>query len=298
MIDKIVNLYENFNTFASNIDKRYKRGKELSIKSLPKLDNFLWGIEKQKLVIVGARPSMGKSTLLMQMAYDFAESGKVVYFFSFEMTPQVCFNRLLSSQCEIDNKLIRTGEIVPEKAKYIDKIDKFKGNLKNVKMPVIGQLGMRFKELLQIVEGLDTKVDCVVIDYIQMVKSAGTSDKQAIDDYIKELRNLAVEKDFCILMGSQINRAIKDSKDRFPTIEMLKGSGTLEEHSDMIMLLHWEYHYGGGDKYQYWINIAKNRDGATGAFPNMYFYPQYYKICETPMEGEHNVYEPTESNFG
>ena len=135
---------------------------------------------------------------------------------------------------------------------------------------------------MKVIEQFDSPIDAVFIDYIQMVKSGGKNNREAIDDYIKDLREYAIEKDFCAIIGSQINRGTHDGgKVKPPSIWELKGTGSLEEHVDMCILVHWEYFYDHTlDEGRYWINVAKNRDGRTGEF-ECSFIPKYYKITES-----------------
>jgi len=106
--------------------------------------------------------------------------------------------------------------------------------------------------------------------------------KDAIDDYIKKLRNYAIQKNFCAIVGCQISRATHEQhKLRYPELWELKGSGEIEEAADLAFLLHWEYFYTREEesKNKYIIKVAKNRNGRTGIF-ECAFFPQYYKIGE------------------
>ena len=267
---------------------RLARGKELSITSLPTLDNLLWGLNTEKLVIIGARPSMGKSSVSLQLAYDFAKQGKKIYFFTFEMTPRVCLERLISSQLSIDNRLLTTGEIAQHD--YDEKINSFFDTFPST-LVIIDQIGRNIGQLIRAIQKLGSDVDAVFIDYVQMIKGIGNrTDKQTMDEYLTILREQAIRHKFCAIVASQINR---DAGGNEPKMWELKSSGTLEEHADIVMLLHWGFlHSRETDKRNdYWLHVAKNRDGQTGKISREHgvllrYYPQFSRVQEEPLEDE------------
>ena len=294
MTEKIVNPADVFPEIYQEILDRYGRPKELSITSLPSIDNKIWGLHKKKLVVVAGRPSQGKSSILLQWAYDFALQGKTVVFFSLEMIISECIERMLINQCLIDNYTILTGSYARDAEEYKEAVSAFDKKLGELKFVLVESIGRTFDEIFQTIESFKTPVDVVIIDYIQQIMAGKRqSKKEAIDEYIKRLRNYAIEKDFCAIIGSQINRGTHDGgKIRTPEMWELKGSGDIEEHSDMIFLLHWQYYYTReeDEKDNYWIRLAKNRNGRTGVF-DCAFEPQHYKIKEATHEVE------TESPF-
>ena len=270
----------------SEIEDRWHKGKELAISSLPELDNKIWGLRKKKLVVVGARPSMGKSTFMLQIAWDFVLQGKKVYFFTLEMTKEECLERLFCIDQRVDNFILHTGKIT-EMQHLPDiqrKIEDFNKNINTDKLIFIESYGKTFREINEVVDGIGD-AEVVILDYIQMIKEKTTS-KEAIDEYIKDLRNYAIRKNFCAIIGSQINRGTFDGKKiTFPELHELKGSGCLEEVCDLAFLLHWHYFYTREDaiKKDYWVRVAKNRGGRTGVF-NCLFEPEFYQIKEKPCQ--------------
>jgi len=95
----------------NEIGRRFGRGKDFSIDFLPELNNKIWGLRRKNLVVVAGRPSQGKSTLMLNMAYSFAKQGKKVFFFSLEMTKEECLERLICNYCNIENIKLHTGNI-------------------------------------------------------------------------------------------------------------------------------------------------------------------------------------------
>ena len=270
------------------IQERWGRGKELSIESLPDINKTIWGLHKKKLLTIGGRPSQGKSAIALQIAWDFVKSGKEVILFTFEMTKEDIVERLFCMDQSIDNFDITTGRIgqLMDKGAYKDSLNDFTEKVKDIKLVIIETMGKTFSELFDIVENFP-KADCVIIDYIQMIKEKTTS-KAAIDEYIKSFREYAIKKNFCAIITSQINRSTHQKGNiRMPEMHELKGTGSLEEHSDMVWLVHWEYKYTGDkatlNDYKLWV--CKNRNGRT-IMKNCYFEPQFYKLTEKDESDE------------
>ena len=279
---KVHHLHDVWIDHWPEIEERYGKGKDLSIKSLPSLDDKIWGLPKKKLVVVGGRPSQHKSNLMLAMAWDFACAGKKVYFFTLEMTKEDCIERLFCMDNLIDNFLLTTGKIgaLQEAEPFKSARDNFTQKVKNSGLVLIELYGKTFAEINHIIETFGD-ADCVMIDYLQMIKDKQSS-KQAIDEYIKDLRNCAVEKNFCAVVASQINRATHEQhKLRYPELHELKGSGAIEEHCDLCFLLHWEFPYTREEasKEKLVLLVAKNRRGRTGKF-ECKVSPQFCKIEE------------------
>ena len=268
----------------TEINQRWGRGKELSIDFLPTLDNKIWGLQKQKLVVIGGRPSQGKSSLMLMMAYSFARQGKRVMFFSLEMSNKVCLDRLLACNCEIDNYMINTGKLGQLGDMYDERIKYFRNEAKNINLALIESWGKTFDQIFAGINSVKDSPDAVFLDYINMVKQSGKSKRDAIDEYIKKLREYAMDKDFCAIIGCQINRDVHKTKDgttHIPNMWNLKEAGELEEHTDVGLLLHYPFHYSrdSEDLGKYYINVAKNREGKTGVFECV-FEPEFYKFKE------------------
>jgi len=268
------------------IKRRWGQKKDLSISFLPDLDNKIWGLKRKSLVVIAGRPSMGKSTLMLQMAYTFALEGKKVYFFSLEMTKEECIDRLICNCCNIDNYLIHTGQVNNEDVN--GKIIEFQKVLENINLMIIESWGKSFNEILEIMDNFQ-EPDAIFIDYVNMIKQGLHSKKDAIDEYIKDVRRLALNKNFCAILGAQINREVHRNQEPgkdVPTPNMwnLKETGNLEEHSDLVLILHWPHYYRflkegyySDDEREYFIKVAKNRSGRTGIF-DCDFLPEYYRI--------------------
>lgn len=258
---------------------KWGRGKDLSITSLPSLDNLIWGLRKRKLCIVGGRPGQGKSSFMAQLGWDFAKQGKKTVMFSLEMTEQVVIERLLCNECEINNYLVNTGSLVNEMDKYDPKIQAFYGAVNEATL-AINTTARTFKDIVATMK--DIEVDCVIIDYVQLIRTAGDR-RSALEEFVRDLREYAIDKNACVILGSQVNRTTHEgNKIRPPAIWNLKETGALEESADLIMLVHWQYQYDKNEDifHDYEIDIAKNRDGRVGTIKCV-FKPEHYKLKET-----------------
>jgi len=271
-----------FHEVIKDMTSKYGKPPELPIDFLPYLNNRIWGMRKKELVVVGGRTSMGKSVLMLQLAHSFAKQQKKTVFISLEMTIESCIQRLMNDYCSINNWVNVAGMSPEAYEKNKESLVSFYNHLKAIPLLFMEGHGKTFGDLFETLEDLDTDVDAVFIDYIQMIKSTGMTDKQAIDEYIKKLRNYAIEKNFCAVIGSQINRGTYDSsKITYPEIWQLKGSGALEEIMDLCFLVHYQHHYTKEetDKNEFWLSVAKNRGGRTGNF-NCTFEPEFGRISQ------------------
>jgi replicative DNA helicase len=227
---------------------------------------------------------------MLQAAHSFAEQGKRVLFFTLEMTLRTCILRLMNNYCSIDNWVNISG-ISPEEHAIVEKkISEFRDHLDKLDLVFIEGHGKTFKEINDIVKKTVEPVDAVFIDYIQMIAN---NDRDGIDEYIKDLRTLAIKQNFCAIIGSQINRGTFDnSKITFPEVHHLKSSGALEEIADRIFLCHWAFHYSREEEEynNYWLRLAKNREGRTGVF-DCKFEPEFCRICEWPEKTIEEKYE-------
>lgn len=295
---KIVTPADELSRVYAEILDRADKPKEFSISFLPDLDSRIWGFKKRKLNVIAARPSQGKSIILLNMAYEFAKQGKAVVFFSFEMTIDECIERLISNYCDVDNFKLLTGRVVEDHATVGVRVGKLREEMDTLKLAIIEGMGKTFQDLFKTLQSFK-ECDAVFIDYIQQITPIKGNFKQDIDDYILKLREYAIKRPFCAVIGSQINRGTYDgSKIRPPEMHELKGSGNLEEVADMVILLHWQYWYDRDNemKNNYWIRVAKNRGGRTGVFDSCYIYPEFYRICEDKPKGGQNVL-PTRADW-
>lgn len=253
---------------------------ELSIESLPSLNRMLFGLERKKLVVIGARPSEGKSSFCVYLAYELSKTYKVL-FLSLEMTEEEAMFRLFCHAQRISNLDLYTGM----KLSYSGKLEQFKKDIQERRLIITEERGKNWKEVDGIMETfLEDKPDIIFLDYLQYIQGQGTQKKMiAIEEYIKNFRELAIANNICVVLASQISRAnIADNKE--PTMEGLKGTGEIEQVADKVILLHYPCkHNHDRNINDFKIIVAKNKNGMTG-YVNVKFLPSIYTFEEPDGE--------------
>ncbi len=286
---KLVNVADLITPLLEDI-KRRKSTPELQITYLPSLNQMMWGIRKRKLTVIGARTSHGKSAFAVQLCYDLAMQDKNVVFFSLEMENLECAERILASELEINNKALQRGEGYKIYERSIDLHIKLKAR----KLFISDCIGKTWQEINEIIETWHNGgvvPDMIVLDYIQNTKGVGTA-KDALDEYIRKFREMAIRYNFAGVICSQINRTSQDTEDKSPHLHQLKGTGFLEEHADIVLLLHWPYKYDQNkDKNHFEINIAKNKLGETG-WLNVTYEPEFFKFSEMQQKCPQDNHKP------
>jgi replicative DNA helicase len=232
---------------------------------LKTLDDLLWGLHKKELLIMGARTSQGKSSLALQFALSLASQGQKVAYFSLEMSKEQLVERMIAYHTRINNRAIRHGLAKIQLRQHYDSLRKYSQGLKLL----IDEGGYQFEEIVEVCELL--KFDFVFIDYIQMVSMKGYRSKlEAIDEYVRKFKELAKVLDFGGIIVSQVNREGADHMG----IQHLKGSGTLEEHPDTVLLMEWDW-----DAKTYTIRVEKQRHGECGKVEVCYE-PEYFAFSD------------------
>ncbi len=231
------------------------------------LDEMLSGLQRGDLVIVAARPSMGKTSLALNMAQHVGtKTGLTVGIFSLEMSKEQLFLRLLSGEAGIDGQRLRTGFLQTDDW---DKLTQALAVLGDARIfiddtPGIGVLEMRAKSRrLKGEHGLDL----LVIDYIQLMQGRGRFDNrtQELGAISRSLKGLAKELDVPIIVLSQLSRAPESRSDHKPQLSDLRESGALEQDADVVMMIYREDVYNPTPENENVaeIIIAKQRNGPT-----------------------------------
>lgn len=234
------------------------------------LDRITSGWQKSDLIIVAARPSMGKTAFVLSMTRNMAVEHNVpVAFFSLEMSSVQLVNRLISAETEIDAQKIRTGELSQEE--WIRLENKIK-NLEKAKIfiddtPAISISALRAKARRLVAQN---GVKIIIIDYLQLMtgnfndKTSGTRE-QEVSAISRSLKALAKDLDVPIIALSQLNRSVETrSGTKRPQLSDLRESGAIEQDADIVIFIHRPEKYGLEDakKGLAEIIISKHRNGA------------------------------------
>ena len=239
-----------------------------------RLDECTCGFQKGEMIILAARPSMGKTSLLMNMAeYISIVDRKPVAFFSLEMSANQIVQRMLSSHARFDMQRMRRGMIGPEDWTQLqaaaDDLQHAPFYIDDTALLTILQLrakARRFKSAYDI--------GAIFIDYLQLMSYAGRADsrQEQISETSRGIKALARELDVPIICAAQLNRGPADRPSHVPRMSDLRESGSIEQDADVIMLLHCEDYYHRGE-VDYTpsgttdLIIAKQRNGPTDVIP-------------------------------
>ncbi|QXM06983.1 replicative DNA helicase [Crassaminicella indica] len=232
------------------------------------IDRKTSGLQKSDLILVAARPSMGKTAFSINVAQNAAiKAGASVAIFSLEMSKEQLVQRMLSSESLIEIQKIRTGTLSEDDW---PKLARAMGPLAQAKIfiddtPGISVMEMKAKcRRLKIEQGLDL----VLIDYLQLMSGDGRSEsrQQEISNISRSLKGLAREMDCPVIALSQLSRAPELRADHRPILSDLRESGAIEQDADLVMFLYRdEYYHPDSEKKNIGeVIIAKQRNGSTG----------------------------------
>lgn len=238
---------------------------------LPDLDRMTRGFQPGDLVIVAARPSMGKTSLVLNICQHVATHGGVAGFFSLEMSKESLFVRLLASEARIDSFRLMSGQIGQREYKQItDALDALaEARLFVDDTPGIGVLEMRAKaRRLQAEHGLTV----LAVDYVQLMTGRGRYENRTLElaAISRGLKGLAKELHVPVIVLSQLSRAPEARADRRPQLADLRESGALEQDADVVILIYREEMYKADRSRPSETDgiaeliIAKQRNGPTG----------------------------------
>ena len=238
------------------------------------IDAKLAGFQKSDLIILAARPSMGKTSLALDIARQTAlHHDTPVCFFSLEMSAQQLVDRMLSSEARVDSWKIRTG------AKNItdDEFSQIRDALARLsKAPIFidDQAGNNIIKMRSTARRIKSEhgLGLIVVDYLQLMAPSRASDNmvQQVTEISRGLKQLARELDVPVLALSQLNRAVEQRGGK-PRLSDLRDSGSIEQDADVVIFIHREQNDdGAGKKQAAEILIEKHRNGATGKV-DLYF---------------------------
>ena len=218
---------------------------------LTDLDDRLGGLHKQDLIIIAGRPSMGKTALATNIAFNAAENIQKqnkktsVAFFSLEMSSEQLSTRILSEQSRIKSNDIRRGKINQED---FEKFIEASKNLENLPLHIDDTPAITIAALSNRARRLKRKqgLDLIVIDYIQLMKSSGYKNEGRvleIAQITQGLKALAKELDVPVLALSQLSRQVEQREDKKPQLSDLRESGSIEQDADVVMFVFREQYY-------------------------------------------------------
>lgn len=232
------------------------------------LDKLTAGFQPSDLIIIAARPSMGKTALALNIARNAAlESGIPVGFFSLEMSKEQLAMRLLCSEARVDSHKIRTGFLSRQEcAKMLTAAGYFMDAALYIDdTPAISSLELRAKARRM---KADRGLGMIVVDYLQLMRSREGTERreQEISEISRSLKALAKEINIPVIALSQLNRKVEERHDKRPQLSDLRESGAIEQDADLIAFIYRDevYNQATTEKGIAEINISKQRNGPTG----------------------------------
>ena len=248
---------------------------------LPALDKRLGGgIAGGKLVIIGARPAVGKSALLSSIALQALAQGKRVLYVSLEMEPREIIGRMMASLAHVSASKMEAHDLTDEEnERVIEAYSVFNGDALHISQKAVTPALIRKAALKVKAKG---GLDMVCVDYLQLMKSGGKVNgrTEEVGEISRALKLLAMELGVPVLAAAQVNRASTQGEDRAPRLSELRESGSIEQDADVVLLLHKPIGgelIGGACKMQ--LILAKNRQGSCGGY-NLTFFGDYMRFCE------------------
>lgn len=234
------------------------------------LDAKTAGLQKSDLILIAARPAMGKTAFVLNIAeYVALHSNSTIALFSLEMSKEQLVKRMLAMNSMVDSQKIRTGDLED------DDWDKLVGSVRkigNSNLVIDDTSGITASELrskcrkLKIEQGLDL----VIIDYLQLMTGAGKrksdSRQQEISDISRSLKVMARELNVPVIALSQLSRAVESRPDKRPMLSDLRESGAIEQDADIVMFIYRDEYYNPNSEKKgvAEVIVAKQRSGPTG----------------------------------
>lgn len=259
---------------------------------LTDLDRAISGLNKSDLILLAARPGMGKTSMALNILLEAGKkSGKNVVFFSLEMSREQLALRLISSECFVDNKKLVTGQLSPEDW---EKIMVATDSLNRSHILIDDDSTVSVADILAKCRRVDN-LGLVIIDYLQLMQSAGgrqysgENRQQVVSDISRALKIMAKELNVPVLCLSQLSRANESRSDKRPMLSDLRESGAIEQDADIVMFLYREGYYDKDTPNPNLAEciIAKNRHGETRTV-ELQWLPEFTTFGN--MEWQHEEY--------
>ena len=239
------------------------------------LDRKINGLQKTDLILIAARPAMGKTAFSLNIAQNAAMKGNAsVAIFNLEMSKEQLIQRMISSTSHVELNKLKNGNIEDDEW---PKITTGMGILQNTKIYIDDSPGITAVELrskcrrLKVEKGLDL----VLIDYLQLMEGDGRTEsrQQEISKISRSLKILAKELECPVIALSQLSRAVEQRSDHRPMLSDLRESGAIEQDADLVMFLHRDDYYNpdSDQKNITEVIIAKHRHGEIGTIPLTWF---------------------------
>lgn len=292
-IARVTSLQDAVSRFIAKLDKLHENRQKGVVSGVSTgfrvLDQILGGFQPSDLIVLAARPAVGKTSLVLNMALriikDATHKGSKIMMFSLEMGEEQLVRRLVSMEATVDQTRLRTGEIEDEEW---ERILSAANTLATDRMwiddtPAISLTEMRSRaRRIQAEHGLDL----ILVDYMQLMKAMQSNGKQIenrtqeVSTLSRGLKELARELNVPVVALAQLSRAVETRADKTPQLSDLRESGTIEQDSDVVMFIHQDPKQEvKGNGYALNIMVAKHRNGPVGV-ETLWFTPHLTRFSD------------------
>ncbi len=254
------------------------------------LDNMTAGLQRSDLIILAARPAMGKTTLVTNLMYNVATIAKQsVLFFSLEMSKEQLVDRMLADASGVDSWNIRTGNLSDDD---FGKLSEAMGEMAEAPIfiddtPGLSVLEMRTKARRA---AHDQPLGLIIIDYLQLMQGSGRDNGnrvQEVSEISRGLKLIARELNVPVIALSQLSRSVESRSPQIPQLADLRESGSIEQDADIVMFIYREAYYNPETERENVTDliIAKHRNGPVGKV-ELYFHPERLRFMSLDRKHE------------
>ena len=254
------------------------------------LDNMTAGLQRSDLIILAARPAMGKTTLVTNLAYNIATlNNQSVLFFSLEMSKEQLIDRMLADVSGVDAWNIRTGNLSDED---FAKLSEASGEMAEAPIYIDDTPGLTVLEMRTKARRAahNAPLGLIVIDYLQLISGSGRDNGnrvQEVSEISRGLKLLARELNVPVIALSQLSRSVESRSPQIPQLADLRESGSIEQDADIVMFIYREAYYNPDTDRENITDliIAKHRNGPTGKV-ELYFHPERLRFMSLDKHHE------------
>lgn len=248
----------------------------------PGFDFRLWGFKRGDLIILAARPSMGKTAMALNFAQNVGEKGKNVAIFSLEMSKEQLTDRLIAAAMAVDSWKLQKWKLTEDEfANMWDALERLSRSKIFIDDSPAWEGLLEIKSKARRLK-MESWLDLVVVDYLQLMSGGNSMNRvQEISDISRGLKALARELDVPVLALSQLSRAVETRPDKRPMMSDLRESWSIEQDADIILMIYRDDYYNEFSETQWVANvyIRKNRNGPIGQV-DLRFEKQHQKFYE------------------
>jgi replicative DNA helicase len=254
------------------------------------LDNMTAGLQRSDLIILAARPAMGKTTLVTNLAYNVATIAKQpVLFFSLEMSKEQLVDRMLADASGVDAWNIRTGNLSDED---FSKLSEAMGEMAEAPIFIDDTPGVSVLEMRTKARRIahEQPLGLIIIDYLQLMQGSGKNDGnrvQEVSEISRGLKLIARELNVPVIALSQLSRSVETRSPQIPQLADLRESGSIEQDADIVMFIYREAYYNPETERENITDliIAKHRNGPVGKV-ELYFHPERLRFMSLDRKHE------------